>query len=141
MEKIKRTCKEMGWKVGDKFLVYSDEQGSPSRGDVVTLVEDDGTATPFYCGRGKDERFCLYSYELVKIGTSLGADKPPSITDKPSIEEFLSKIHPDTKAGVWQECGKPSVVYCADLEIDCDSLERLEEVMKALLVLFPKDKL
>ena len=135
----------MGWKVGDKFLVCSDEQKFPSRGDVVTLVEDDGTATPFYCGRGKDERFCLYSYELVKIDTSLGVDKPPSITDKtfdkPSIEEFLSKIHPDTKAGLYLGYNGISTVFCNDVEFTCDSVERLEEVMKALLVLFPKDKI
>lgn len=43
-------CQRLGYKVGDKFLVVSDNAPTTNKGDIVTLLEDDGTSSPFFTG-------------------------------------------------------------------------------------------
>jgi len=51
MENNKLTpCQRLGYKVGDKFLVVSDNAATTNKGDIVTLIEDDGTDSPFFTG-------------------------------------------------------------------------------------------
>lgn len=56
------TCKELGWKVGDKFKVLSNASPMPY-GTIVILHTDDGTSAPFYTVEGETSgrRVCFYS--------------------------------------------------------------------------------
>ena len=56
---IRATCRELGWKVGDKFKVVRD--GSLDLGEVVTLDDDDGTTLPYYTREGHSGRWCEFS--------------------------------------------------------------------------------
>lgn len=47
-----KTCKELGWKVGDEFIVV-DGQGYFEDGERVILVTDDGSTTPEFEGGGE----------------------------------------------------------------------------------------
>ena len=43
-------CHKLGYKVGDRFVVVAEETQSQfyAKGDIVTLLEDDGTDCPFF---------------------------------------------------------------------------------------------
>jgi len=43
-----KTCKELGYKVGDKFVVITDNHASFSEGSLVTLYADDGSYLPLF---------------------------------------------------------------------------------------------
>lgn len=53
------TCKELGWKVGDKFKVV--KKGVFDLGEVVTLDKDDGTTLPYYTRSGHKGVWCEFS--------------------------------------------------------------------------------
>lgn len=61
-------CQRLGYKIGDKFLVTYGSTPTTNRGDVVTLVEDDGSSTPFFKGstvpRYRDQYVAIYLNKL-----------------------------------------------------------------------------
>lgn len=50
---MKTPCQKLGYKVGDKFEVIC-EGGVFSKGEIVTLIEDQGDTAPYF--EGEDER-------------------------------------------------------------------------------------
>ena len=63
---IRATCRELGWKVGDKFKVIADSCGSAVPGELVTLVEDDGSELPRF-QTSMFDRGAVFLYRLQKI--------------------------------------------------------------------------
>ncbi|AHX01165.1 hypothetical protein M316_0100 [Nitrincola phage 1M3-16] len=60
-------CEELGYKVGDKFVIVADTEYHYSKGDIVTLDEDDGTNMPYF--KVKDS-WCssrIHLFEVEKI--------------------------------------------------------------------------
>lgn len=55
-----------------------------------------------------------------------------------ATRDFLTKMPKNTDVCV-SMYPEYTMVYCSSVEFQCDTQERLEEVMKALLMLFPKE--
>ena len=49
----RKTAKEMGFKVGDKFIVVEEESSTTVKGDILTLERDDGSLCPKFSGSSK----------------------------------------------------------------------------------------
>lgn len=60
-----KTCKELGWKEGDKFKVVAGHAGCAFHaGQVVTLLYDDGTDFPRWKAEGGKTAFAHIDYML-----------------------------------------------------------------------------
>ena len=58
----------LGYKVGDKFKVIEASYINSYRdGDIVSLMEDDGTSSPFFWNEDKTNYHCIHLYKLKKI--------------------------------------------------------------------------
>ena len=64
-----KTCKELGWKVGDKFVVITDnpKRFTFTKGSIVTLYADDGSDRPLFKSIVGDEEFYTPLLEIEKI--------------------------------------------------------------------------
>ena len=82
--------------------------------------------------------FWWYNYENLEEVFDNCADFTSEASLYTSVEHFINNIHPSTNSEVSL---RPylTVVYCNDVELICETPERAVEVMKALLVLFPKE--
>lgn len=62
------TCKDLGWKVGDKFRVEDNtSHGFINGGDILTLVQDDGSEMPFFSGSSVDGWEDMVSCSLSRL--------------------------------------------------------------------------
>lgn len=93
-----KTCKELGWEVGDKFEVI--EADIFGLGDIVTLVHDDGSSMPKFLRDGDDSDYALWQ------GT--GCMKPLKEEYTGGSSEYYSifirnPTDPDVES-YWAEC-------------------------------------
>ena len=75
-------CQRLGYKVGDKFLVSYGSAPTANKGDIVALVEDDGTDTPFFTGS------TLSHYRGHSVSLWLNWLQPIKAPDNNLVEEF-----------------------------------------------------
>ena len=61
------TAKDIGAKVGDEFVVVDSEHYHFSKGEVVTLAEDDGTDCPLFLGEGSEKLISMRWFRLAPI--------------------------------------------------------------------------
>ena len=88
-------CEKLGYKVGDKFRVDHRVTGSVNYGDILTLIQDDGTECPYFSGStrlGFEDKSCVYLYKLTPISqvTLTAADWTDS---PPGKIEHLEEVH------------------------------------------------
>lgn len=66
-------CQKLGYKVGDKFVVTYTTAPTANKSDIVTLIKDDETDTPFFAGTTKEAykghlvSLCLHWLKPVKV--------------------------------------------------------------------------
>lgn len=61
-----KTCKELGWKAGDKFRVLADDVIGTTKGDIVTLSRDDSSTCPYFkCKNGYV--VCIFTHRVEKL--------------------------------------------------------------------------
>ena len=58
-------CEKLGYKVGDRFVVKSNSTQF-LKGQVIELIEDDGSTTPWFSNRGCEPRF-LHLQKVKKL--------------------------------------------------------------------------
>lgn len=65
-----KTCKELGYKVGDKFVVITDnpKRYNFTKGSIITLYEDDGSEFPLFKSIVGDEELYISLEDIEKIG-------------------------------------------------------------------------
>lgn len=63
MSTERKTATELGFKIGDQFVIenYGNAGTTPDNtGRVVTLTEDDDTLCPYFQAKDNNETFCLH---------------------------------------------------------------------------------
>jgi hypothetical protein len=66
-------CEELGWKVGDRFMLKSGAQHAyVKQGEVVILTKDDGTSAPYF-KREKDIELDVDAVVSIRCGKLLRA--------------------------------------------------------------------
>ena len=90
-------CEERGWKVGDEFVVNTTSDSVAEEGDVVVLIEDDGTRIPYFKCECEYETY-LMMHEVDKIeeeGESIIADPKTGLLNWEEFPEGTTHYHRD----------------------------------------------
>lgn len=122
-------CEKLGYKVGDKFVMTSNEgvKGFNIGDEIVLIGDDDSQCPKFFSHCVNDCRYILLDNVQKMINT----------TNFP-IKEFLESMPKSASAGCLIEVGK-TTVFVYGSEFVCTTEERLQEVMAALIVLYKEE--
>jgi len=84
-------CEELGYKVGDKFVVKNGYSSAYyDEGDVLILTNDDTSDCPEFENINKKDKggICIYLYKLDKITEEWGVDELPPVG---TVCEFVGR--------------------------------------------------
>ena len=113
-----------------KVECLSDGYISLTEGKVYNVVQLD-SSTETILLEDDDGDFVWFEDKDFKLLPEVGAKR-----EKVALKDFLASMPEDSHASVMFGIGGTISIYAYDLEFDCKSEERAEEVYAALITLF-----
>lgn len=134
---IDKTCKDMGWVVGDEFTVLRNI-GTFHHGESVRLTKDDNTlypkfATTDYISGQNTNRYEYLPIHFVK------KIKAVETSSKITYKDFLASMPKSASACVTMYGDGEVIANVYGFEFVCKTEERAEEVYAALITLFKEN--